>query len=240
MKVLVIIPAYNEALNIEKTVKDITENTNYDYVIINDCSKDNTKEVCEKNNFNMLSLPINYGLTSAIQLGMKYAYKNKYDIAIQFDGDGQHQAKYLKDLVNKIEKEEADIVVGSRFVTEKKPFTARMLGSRVIKFFIKITTGKTIKDPTSGMRAYNKKAIEEFNINASLTPEPDTLVYMLKKGLKIEEVQVEMKEREFGESYLNPIKSIKYMVNMTLSIIFIRAITRRKYPKRGDINVNNT
>lgn len=240
MKVLVIIPAYNEALNIEKTVKDITENTNYDYIIINDCSKDNTKEVCEKNNFNMLSLPINYGLTSGIQLGMKYAYKNGYDIAIQFDGDGQHQAKYLKDLVNKIEKEEADIVVGSRFVTEKKPFTVRMLGSRVIGFFIKITTGKTIKDPTSGMRAYNKKAIEEFNINASLTPEPDTLVYMLKKGLKIKETQVEMKEREFGESYLNPIKSIKYMVNMTLSIIFIRAITRRKYPKRGDINVNNT
>lgn len=240
MKVLVIIPAYNEALNIEKTVKDIKENTNYDYIIINDCSKDNTKEVCEKNNFNMLSLPINYGLTSAIQLGMKYAYKNGYDTAIQFDGDGQHQAKYLKDLVSKIEKEEADIVVGSRFVTEKKPFTPRMLGSRVIGFFIKATTGKTIKDPTSGMRAYNKKAIEEFNINASLTPEPDTLVYMLKKGLQIKETQVEMKEREFGESYLNPIKSIKYMVNITLSIIFIRAITRRKYPKRGDINVNNT
>ena len=97
MKVLIIVPAYNEALNIEKTIKDIKENTNYDYVIINDCSKDNTKEVCEKNNYNMISLPINYGLTSGIQIGMKYAYKNDYDIAIQFDGDGQHEAKYLKD-----------------------------------------------------------------------------------------------------------------------------------------------
>mgnify|MGYP000906447993 CR=1 FL=1 len=104
MKVLIIIPAYNEAQNIEKTVKDVTENTDYDYIVINDCSKDNTKEVCEKNNFNMLSLPINYGLTSGIQLGMKYAYKNNYDIAIQFDGDGQHQAKYLKDLVKEIEE----------------------------------------------------------------------------------------------------------------------------------------
>ena len=227
MKVLIIIPAYNEAQNIEKTVKDVTTNTNYDYIIINDCSKDNTKEICEKNNFNMLSLPINYGLTSGIQLGMKYAQKNNYDVAIQFDGDGQHQAKYLKNLVNEIEEKNADITIGSRFVTEKKPFTARMLGSRVISFFIKITTGLTIKDTTSGMRAFNKRAIAEFNRNTSLTPEPDTLVYMAKKGLKIKEVQVEMKDREFGESYLTPIKSMKYMINMMFSIIFIRAITRR-------------
>ena len=109
MKVLIIIPAYNEAQNIEKTVKDVTKNTDYDYIVINDCSKDNTKEVCERNNFNMLSLPINYGLTSGIQLGMKYAYKNNYHVAIQFDGDGQHQAKYLKDLVKEIEKENKKI-----------------------------------------------------------------------------------------------------------------------------------
>ena len=120
MKVLLIVPAYNEALNIEKTIKDITENTDYDYVIINDCSKDNTKEVCEKNGFNMLSLPINYGLTSGIQLGMKYAKKYDYDIAIQFDGDGQHQAKYVKNLVEEIEKGNCNIAIGSRFVTEKK------------------------------------------------------------------------------------------------------------------------
>lgn len=228
MKVLIIIPAYNEAQNIEKTVKDVTENTNYDYIVINDCSKDNTKEVCEKNNFNMLSLPVNFGLTSGIQLGMKYAYKKDYDIAIQFDGDGQHQAKYLKDLVEKIENGQADIAIGSRFATKKKPITMRMLGSNIIQFFIKITTGKTIKDTTSGMRAYNKKAIWEFNRNPSLTPEPDTIVYMMKKGLKVEEVQVEMKDREFGESYLKPIKAMQYMVNTVFSIVFIRAITRKK------------
>lgn len=227
MKVLIIIPAYNEALNIEKTVKDVITNTNYDYVVINDCSKDNTKEVCEKNKFNMISLPINYGLTSGIQIGMKYAYKKGYDIAIQFDGDGQHQAKYLKELVKEVEKENCDIAVGSRFVTEKKPKTMRMLGSNLISGAIKVTTLKTIKDPTSGMRAYNKKAIEQFIKNASLTPEPDTLVYMMKKGLKVKEVQVEMKNREFGESYLNPIRSIQYMVNMFFSILFIRAVTRK-------------
>ncbi len=226
-KVLIIVPAYNEELNIEKTIKDLTSKTDYDYLIINDCSKDNTKEVCEKNGFNILSLPINYGLTSGIQVGMKYSYENGYDIVIQFDGDGQHEAKYLKDLVKEIENDNCNIAIGSRFVTKKKPKSMRMLGSRLLTVAIKITTGKTIKDPTSGMRAFDKKAIEEFVKNNSLTPEPDTLVYMLKKKMKIKEVQVEMKEREFGESYLNPIKSAQYMINMFFSILFIRAITRK-------------
>lgn len=159
---------------------------------------------------------------------MKYAKQNGYDIAIQFDGDGQHEAKYLKKLVKEIEKNNADVVIGSRFVEKKKPFSIRMIGSRLIAAAIRLVTWKKIKDPTSGMRAYNKKAIEMFNSNASLTPEPDTVVYMLKKGLRIKEVQVEMKEREFGESYLNAFKSIKYMVNIMLSIIFIRTFTRKE------------
>lgn len=228
MKTLIIIPAYNEALNIEKTVKDVVINTQYDYVIINDCSKDNTKEICEKNGFNVVSLPINYGLTSGIQLGMKYAYKNNYDIAIQFDGDGQHQAKYLKALVKEIETKNCDIAIGSRFVEKKKSNSLRMFGSNLISFCIKITTGKTIKDPTSGMRAYNKRAIEEFVKNKSLTPEPDTLVYMMKKGMKVKEIQVEMSEREFGESYLKPLKAMEYMLNMVFSILFIRSTTKKE------------
>lgn len=228
MKVLLIIPAYNEALNIEKTIKDVTTNTNYDYIIINDCSKDNTKEVCEKNNFHILSLPVNYGLTSGIQVGMKYAYKEQYDIAIQFDGDGQHQAKYLKDLVKEIEDGNCDVAIGSRFVTEKKPHSLRMLGSNLISFCIKLTTGKKIKDTTSGMRAYNRQAIEEFVKNKSLTPEPDTLVYLMKKGMKVKEVQVEMSDREFGESYLKPLKAMEYMFNMIFSILFIRSTTKKE------------
>lgn len=228
MKVLIIIPAYNEALNIEKTIADLKKNANqYDYVIINDCSRDNTKEICEKNNFNVISLPVNYGLTSGIQIGMKYALENDYDIAIQFDGDGQHQAKYLKDLVKEIENNNCDITIGSRFVTKKKPHSMRMLGSNIIQFAIKLVTGRKITDPTSGMRAYNKKAIKELATNASLTPEPDTLVYMMKKGMNVKEVQVEMSEREFGESYLNAFKSIEYMLSMMFSIIFIRAFTKK-------------
>lgn len=226
MKVLIIIPAYNEELNIVKTVEDVKNNTDYDYVIINDGSKDNTKKVCEEHEFNIISLPINYGLTSAIQLGMKYALKNNYDIAIQFDGDGQHQAKELGKLVKEIENGN-DIAIGSRFVTEAKAKTMRMLGSNLITAIIKVTTGKTIKDPTSGMRAYNRNTIKELVDNSGLSPEPDTIVYMLKKNRKIKEVQVQMKEREFGESYLKPIKAMKYMINMFCSIIFIRSFTKK-------------
>lgn len=229
MRVLIIVPAYNEALNIEKTIKDLQDNAKEcDYVIINDCSKDNTKEICKKNGFNVISLPINYGLTSGIQIGMKYAKENDYDIVIQFDGDGQHDAKYIKELVTEIEENNCDIAIGSRFVTEKKPVSIRMLGSNILSLAIKIVTGRAIKDPTSGMRAYNRKAIDEFVSNSSLTPEPDTLVYMMKKGMKVKEIQVEMREREFGESYLNAFKSMEYMLSMMFSIIFIRAFTRKR------------
>ena len=227
MKVLIIIPAYNEELNIIKTVEDVKTNTKYDYVIINDGSKDKTKEICEKNHFNLVSLPINYGLTSAVQVGMKYALRNNYEIAIQFDGDGQHQAKELSKLVKEIENGE-DIAIGSRFVTESKPRSIRMLGSNLITGIIRLTTNKTIKDPTSGMRAYNQDTIEELVSNSGLSPEPDTLVYMLKKKKKIKEVQVEMKEREFGESYLKPLKAMKYMISMFCSILFIRSFTKKK------------
>lgn len=227
MKVLLIVPTYNEELNIVNAIKDIKKHTDYDYIIINDCSKDNTKKICEENNFNMISMPINYGLTSAVQIGMKYAYQNNYDIAIQFDGDGQHQAKYLKNLVKCIENNEADIAIGSRFIERKKPNNLRMLGSNIISFCIKITTGKTIKDTTSGMRAYNRNAIEEFYYDPSLTPEPDTLVYMLKRGLSIKEIQVEIKEREHGESYLRPLKALEYMFSVLFSILIVRSTTKR-------------
>lgn len=231
MKVLVIIPAYNEELNIKKTVEDVINNSDYDYVVINDGSNDNTKAVCEENSFNLISLPVNYGLTSAVQAGMKYALENEYDIAIQFDGDGQHKAKELSKIVKKMK--DNDIVIGSRFVTKAKPRTMRMMGSNLITLIIKITTGKVINDPTSGMRAYNKSIIKELVSNSGLSPEPDMLVYMLKNGKKIEEIQVEMQDREFGESYLKPSKAAKYMINMFCSILFIRSLTRKN--KRRNI-----
>ena len=222
IKTLIIVPAYNEEKNIEAVIKDIRENSNYDYIIINDCSKDETLNVCKKNGFNYLSLPVNYGLTSGIQLGMKYALENNYDIAIQFDGDGQHKAKYLSDLVKTMVNDNCDIVIGSRFVSAKKPKSLRMFGSNIISICIKLVTGEIIKDPTSGMRAYNRSIIEAFVKDSSLTPEPDTLAYMIKRGKKIKEVQVEMQERMYGESYLKPIKATEYMLNIIASIVFFR------------------
>lgn len=226
MRVLIVVPAYNEAENIVKTIEDIETNTTNDYVIIDDCSKDDTYEICKEHGFNVVHLPINYGLTSGVQIGFKYALENNYDALIQFDGDGQHMAEYIDVMAEELEKG-YDIVIGSRFVSEKKPFTARMIGSRLISFFIKLTTGKTIKDPTSGMRMFSKTVFNDFANSMNYPPEPDMLACMIKRGKKIKEVQVEMRDREFGESYLNPIRSMKYMLEMIISIVFIQSFRKR-------------
>ena len=222
MKTLVVIPAYNEALNIEKTVSDIENNApEVDYVVINDGSKDNTLEVIRNNHYNHIDGFCNLGLFGAVQTGFKLALEENYDVVIQFDGDGQHSARYISTMVNEIENG-SDIVIGSRFVTEKKPFTARMLGSRLISFAIKVITGKMISDPTSGFRAYNKACIKDYATDMNNPPEPDTLVYMYRKKRKIKEVQVQMQDREFGESYLNLGNTIKYMSRMLISIFLIQ------------------
>jgi len=222
LRTLVVIPAYNEALNIEKTVTDIEENAaDVDYIIINDGSKDNTLEVIADNHYNYIDGFCNLGLFGAVQTGFKLALKDDYDIVIQFDGDGQHSAKYISKMVKEIENGN-DIVIGSRFVSEKKPFTARMIGSRLIALAIKIMTGVTITDPTSGFRAYGKSCIKEYATEMNNPPEPDTLVYMLRKKRKIKEIQVTMQDREFGESYLNLGNTIKYMSRMLVSIFLIQ------------------
>ncbi len=221
-KVLVVIPAYNEALSIASVVEDIQNKApDVDYVIINDGSKDNTMEIVEKNGFHCIDSYLNLGLFGAVQTGFKYALENGYDVAIQFDGDGQHDATYIPELIKAIE-DGNNIAVGSRFVTEKKPFTARMIGSRLISFAIFLVTGKSIKDPTSGFRAYDRSVLESYALDMNNPPEPDTLVYMLRKKKIIQEVQVQMKEREFGESYLNLSNTIKYMSRMLISILLIQ------------------
>lgn len=222
MNTLIIIPAYNEEKNIERVVNMLIENyPQYDYVVVNDCSKDDTKGVCERNKYNYIDLPINLGLAGAIQAGYKYAYEHNYNVAIQYDGDGQHRPEYTESLVEAIANG-ADIAIGSRFVTEKKPWTLRMLGSRMITFFIKLVTKVEVKDPTSGMRAIDQKLIKEFAFNMNYPPEPDTIAYQIKKGAVVKEIQVEMDERIEGESYLNLTNSIKYMSRMIISILFIQ------------------
>lgn len=221
MKTLIIIPAYNEQANIECLVKDI-ESYNYDYLIINDSSTDDTGEILRKNNYNFLDLKVNVGLAGVTRIGFKYAYDNGYDCAICIDGDGQHQPKYVHHLIEEMENG-YDYVVGSRFVSEKKPISPRMLGSRIICAFIRLKTGVKVTDPTSGMRALGKNVLEDFSKSMNFYAEPDALCYVLHHGYKVKEVQVEMKERENGESYFkNPFKTISYMFGVLASIIFIQ------------------
>lgn len=226
MKVLLIIPAYNEEKNIKRVIENLKVNLpNCDYIIINDCSTDQTAQVCEQNNYNYIDLPVNLGLAGAVQAGYKYAYENDYDVAIQYDGDGQHRAEYIPLLVHEIENG-ANVVIGSRFVNVRKPYNLRMIGSRLIAFSIKITTGVNVKDPTSGMRAIDKKLIKEFAYKMNYPPEPDTIAYQLQKGATIKEIQVEMDERIEGQSYLGLVNSIKYMMRMLTSILLIQGFRK--------------
>lgn len=223
LKVLVIIPAYNEAENIERVVTDLKQRGGeVDYIVVNDGSKDNTAKICRDNGYALLDLPVNLGLAGAFQAGMLYAFRKGYDAAIQFDGDGQHDSAYILPMAETMEKNNYDIVIGSRFCEQKKPRSLRMLGSRLISAAIWITTGKRITDPTSGMRMYSARLLERFSGNMNYGPEPDTLAYLLRQGARVKETQVVMHERIAGTSYLSLGRSVRYMLNMFISILFIQ------------------
>ena len=221
MKVLLIIPAYNEEESLESTISLIEERIpDVDYLVVNDGSSDDTSLICRKNKYPFLDLSTNLGLAGAFQAGMKYAYRHDYDCAIQFDADGQHLPEYVAPLIEAIQ--DADIAIGSRFITDKKPKSLRMLGSEVIQLAIKITTGKTIKDPTSGMRAFNKGMIAQLAKGLNYGPEPDTVSFLIKRAnATVVEVPVKMVDRAAGESYLNPWNSVLYMLRMSISILFM-------------------
>lgn len=229
MKILVIIPAYNEEENISRVVDNLIENyPRFDYVVVNDGSRDDTARICRSKGYNLIDLPVNLGLAGGFQAGLKYAYLNGYDAAIQFDADGQHLPQYIQPMIDEMETKGVDIVIGSRFVTEKKPVSLRMFGSYLIAFAMKLTTGKKLTDPTSGMRLFNKKMIKEFALDANYTPEPDTISYLMKNGATVSEIQVQMAERIAGESYLNPVNAMKYMTKMGISIILIQWFRKRR------------
>lgn len=222
MKILVIIPCYNEAENILRVYKDIQQNlSNFDFVFINDCSTDDTKVILSDNRLTHLNLPVNLGLSGAVQTGYKYAFLNGYDGAIQFDGDGQHQAKYIKEMIEEL-KLGNDIVIGSRFIKVKKGWNMRMFGSRIITFIIFLKTKQWISDPTSGMRLLNRKMLNEYSTGFNHKPEPDSLALQILRGSKIKEIPVEMNERIAGTSiYSSFLSSMKYMVKIVISIIFL-------------------
>lgn len=223
MKKLIIIPAYNESANIEKTVRDIEESaTGFDYVIINDCSTDNTREICEKRGFNIVNLPINLGIGGAVQTGYQYAVEYGYDLAVQVDGDGQHDPQFLQRMAEYMENHQVDMVIGSRFI-EKEGFQSSFLRRVGITYFsglIKLCTRKKITDPTSGLRMVGRKVIQMFADSYPKDyPEPESVVAALRNGYVVEEIPVVMRARQGGESSITMKKSVYYMIKVTLAIL---------------------
>lgn len=228
-ELLIIIPAYNEEGNIEKTVECLREKcAQFEYVIVNDGSKDKTAQICREKGYHMIDLPVNLGLAGAFQTGVKYAYEEGYEYVLQFDGDGQHKPEYIKEMLRLAEQEKYDIVIGSRYVEKRKPSSMRMFGSELISMFIRLKTGKKIKDPTSGMRLFSRNVMRRMAYESNLGPEPDTVSYLIKCGASVKEYQVDMKERESGESYLNVSNSIKYMWRICFSILILQNFRERK------------
>jgi glycosyltransferase involved in cell wall biosynthesis len=226
MKKIAIIPAYNESASIINTINDIKENApGFDYIVINDRSTDNTYKVCIDNGINVLNLPLNLGIGGAVQTGYWYALENGYDLAVQFDGDGQHDAKYLETMAQYLVENECDMVIGSRFITKEgfQSSSARRMGIKYFALLIKILTGKKITDPTSGFRMANRKIIELFsNVYPKDYPEPETVVAILDKKYKVKELPVVMRAREEGVSSISMKKSIYYMVKVSLAMIIER------------------
>lgn len=223
MKKIVIIPAYNEEGNIVKTVEDIKKNApEFDYIIINDCSTDNTRKICEENQYHVLNLPCNLGIGGGVQTGCLYAWENGYDIAVQFDGDGQHNAEYLVQMAEKVESEHLDMLIGSRFITNEgfQSSGTRRIGIKYFTGLIKLMTGTTITDPTSGMRMIGRDVIEIFAKDYPKDyPEPESVVTLLKKKKNVVEMPVTMNPREAGVSSISAMKAVYYMVKVSIAII---------------------
>lgn len=223
---LIIIPAYNEEENIIGLISEIKQKApGFDYVVINDCSRDNTLSLCRRNGINIIDLPINLGIGGAVQTGYRYACLNGYEYAVQLDGDGQHDPEYLSIMYDTIAAEQADMVIGSRFI-EKKGFQSsatRRIGIHYFTFLIKFLTGTMITDPTSGFRLVNRKVMERFIRDYPRDyPEPESVVSVLKTGGKVIEIPVKMRERRGGVSSINIKRSVYYMIKVTIAIIMER------------------
>lgn len=228
MKILVVIPAFNEAENIVGVVEELKLRApGYDYVVVNDGSSDKTGTICREHGYHLLDLPANLGLTGCFQTGMRYGYEHGYEAVVQLDGDGQHDPAYLSLMEKTMEEDKVDLVIGSRFLTQKRPHTLRMAGNRLISRALRLTTGVRVTDPTSGMRMYGRRLMWDMAYGISSSPEPDTVAWLLRCGAKLKEVQVTMRERKAGKSYLSIGRSVYYMLQMCMNIFFIQWVRNR-------------
>ena len=225
-KLLLIVPAYNEEESIAETISMLRKQP-YDFVIVNDGSTDKTVSIAQKFGVHVIDLPFNQGLFGAFLTGMHYAKLHGYSYAMQFDADGQHLPQYIEPMLKHMEQTGCNIVIGSRFLEAPMPFTLRMFGSSLIRIMLKLTIGQTLTDPTSGMRMYDRHMIELFTKRTDLTPEPDTIAYLMRNGISVKEVAVTMQERVAGTSYLSSFTAVKYMGRMALSILLIQFVREK-------------
>lgn len=232
MKTLVIIPAYNEENCIEFTVEQLRAACpEADFVVVDDGSSDRTAEICLERGYPLLRLPVNLGIGGGMQTGYKYALEKGYDIAVQMDADGQHDAAYLRALLRPIENGEADLVVGSRYLENRgfQSTSLRRAGIRFLSGLIRLLCGIRVRDVTSGMRALNRKTLTLFAANyAQDYPEPEAILSAGLAGLRIAEVPVQMKERHFGQSSIGALSSVYFMIKVTLALLIARVSWRKR------------
>jgi glycosyltransferase involved in cell wall biosynthesis len=231
MKNLVIIPAWNEDKCIEGVISELRRDApGFDFVIVNDGSTDSTEEACRRVGATVLDLPVNLGIGGAVQAGYLYAMRNGYDTATQLDGDGQHPASALPAMLERLRAESADMVIGSRFIEGKGFQSARLrrIGIRLLSLWMKVLTGKTITDPTSGLRMVSRRLIRVFAQDyPNDYPEPESAVNALSRGAKIVEAPVEMRERAAGTSSISMKRSFYYMVKVSIAMAVARFHNRK-------------
>ena len=223
-KLLIIIPAYNEEGSIKRVIESLTsELPDSVILVVDDCSNDETFNIASETDALVIHLRHNLGIGGAVQTGLKYAQKYSFDVAVQFDGDGQHIASEVSKLLNPILQNQSDISLGSRWL-ESYSFESsksRRAGMRVLSTVIFLKTGLKFTDPTSGFRAFNKKAILKFSGEYPKDfPEVEVLIESHIQGLRVEEVPVSMNVRTSGKSSITFMKSIYYML-LELLMIFI-------------------
>ncbi len=232
MKTLIIIPCYNEEENIEPVIARLRkEFPQGDYLVVNDCSTDNSAQLLKNGGYNFLNLPVNLGIGGGVQSGYLYAVENGYDITVQMDGDGQHNPKYLPAVIKPIEEGKLDMCIGSRFITKEgfQTSTARRAGIKFLSGVIRLLSGAKVQDVTSGFRACNKEMTRYFSMNyAQDYPEPEAIISSVMNGFRVGEVAVVMEERQGGESSISPIKGVYYMIKVSISLVVYRLILKRK------------
>lgn len=219
MRILAIIPAYNEEACLERSVRALLSACpGIDYVVVNDGSTDTTGRICDQLGLDHVDHPRNLGITAAFHTGVRVAIERGCDAVVQYDADGQHVPGHIRSMADAMEREHADVVIGSRALAGCPPKDLRRIGQAVIGGLILATSGLHVTDPTSGLRLYGPRAMEAFARDESLRPEPDAMAILARRGMRIVEVPARMQDRAAGTSYLSPVNAARYMARTVASL----------------------